>query len=239
LHCVKVKIKIENKMKSFIAKSVFYVPVTILLLMGALKAEAQTGEFGLRFMPTFSALNIKTSDGGTIKGNLTMGYGGGIFLGYHFSDHVGVQGEIIYSALAQKYKEEDIDREILLRYVNIPLLLSLNTGKTQPFNFTVVAGPQIGFSIGSKLSASGGGGTTGGEAVLAVRKGDLGVAYGAGVDFGLNQASTLRLGIGFRGVLGLIDISDSSKNSSTDDYYILDKNRMRTYAGYIGVSYLF
>jgi hypothetical protein len=47
------------------------------------------------------------------------------------------------------------------------------------------------------------------------------------------------MGIGFRGVLGLIDISDDSQNASTQDYYVLDKNRMRTYAGYIGVSYLF
>jgi hypothetical protein len=226
-------------MKKLSIRTMVYVSVAALLFAGTLNTQAQTGEVGLRFMPTFSALNIKTSDGGTIKGKLTMGYGGGIFLGYHFSDHVGVQGEIIYSAIAQKYKEEDIEREILLRYVNIPLLLSLNTGKTQPFNFTVVAGPQIGFSIGSELSASGGGGSTTGEAVLAVRKGDLGVAYGAGVDFGLNQASTFRMGIGFRGVLGLIDISDTSKNASTQDYYILDKNRMRTYAGYIGVSYLF
>lgn len=226
-------------MKTLSIRTILFVSVAAFLSAGPLNTKAQTGEVGLRFMPTFSALNIKTSDGGTIKGKLTMGYGGGIFLGYHFSDHVGVQGEIIYSAIAQKYKEEDIEREILLRYVNVPLLLSLNTGKTQPFNFTVVAGPQIGFSVGSELSASGGNGSTTGEAVLAVRKGDLGVAYGAGMDFGLNQASTFRMAIGFRGVLGLIDISDNSKNASTQEYYVLDKNRMRTYAGYIGVSYLF
>jgi len=226
-------------MKKLILRTILFVPVVALLFASPIKTKAQTGEVGLRFMPTFSALSINTSDGGRIKGKLTMGYGGGIFLGYHFSDHVGVQGEIIYSAIAQKYREQDVEREITLRYVNIPLLLSLNTGKTQPFNFTVVAGPQISFSVGSELSASGGGGSTTGEAVLAVRKGDLGVAYGAGVDFGLNSASTFRMGIGFRGVLGLIDISDTSNNASTQDYYILDKNRMKTYAGYLGVSYLF
>jgi hypothetical protein len=225
-------------MKKLSLRMILYVSVAALFA-GPINTEAQTGEVGLRFMPTFSALNIKTSDGGKIKGKLTMGYGGGIFLGYHFSDHVGVQGEIIYSAIAQRYKEQDVDREITLRYVNIPMLLSLNTGKTQPFNFTVVAGPQISFSVGSELSASGGNGSTTGEAVLAIRKGDLGVAYGAGIDFGLNSASTFRMGIGFRGVLGLIDISDDSQNASTQDYYVLDKNRMRTYAGYIGVSYLF
>jgi hypothetical protein len=226
-------------MKKLSIRMVLYASVVALLFAGPINTKAQTSEVGLRFMPTFSALDIKTADGGKIKGKLTMGYGGGLFLGYHFSDHVGVQGEIIYLATAQKYKEQDIDREITLRYVNLPLLLSLNTGKTQPFNFAFVVGPQIGFSIGSELSASGGGGTTTGEAVLAVRKGDLGVAYGAGIDFGLNSESTLRMGIGFRGVLGLLDISDDSKTANTEDYYILDKNHMNTYAGYIGVSYLF
>lgn len=230
----------KNKMKRLSIRTILFVSVAAVLFAGPVKTEAQTGEVGLRFMPTFSALNINTSEGGKIRGKLTMGYGGGILLGYHFSDHVGVQSEIIYTAITQRYKEQDLEREIALRYVNIPLLLSLNTGKTQPFNFTVVAGPQISFSVGSELSTSdGGGGSTTGEAVLAVRKGDLGVAYGAGIDFGLNSASTLRMGIGFRGVMGLIDISDTSDNASTQDYYILDKNRIRTYAGYFGVSYLF
>lgn len=218
-------------------KIIVYVSVIALILVSALKAEAQMGEVGLRFMPTFSALTIKTSEGGTIKGDLTLGYGGGLMLGYNFSDYVGVQGEIIYTSLAQKYKEMDVENEITLRYINIPLLLSLNTGKTKPFNLNIVAGPQIGISVGSSLTSSGGSGS--GQAVLSVKKGDLGVAYGAGIDFGVNQNNTLRLGLGFRGVLGLVDISDNANNASTNDYYVLDKNRMKTYAGYFGVSYLF
>jgi hypothetical protein len=54
----------------------------------------------------------------------------------------------------------------------------------------------------------------------------------------MKKLSPLRMSIGFRGVMGLIDISDNSNNSSTQEYYVLDKNRMRTYAGYFGVSYL-
>jgi len=218
------------------------IPTLMLLLIiqsFPTLGTAQYGEVGLRFMPTFSAFDAKTSDGGTIQGELTLGYGGGLLLGYHFSEYVGVQGEIIYTSLTQKYKETDAERRVDLKYVNIPLFLSLNTGKTKMVNFNVVGGPQIGLSVGSKLTTKGDDGTSSSKAVLAVKKGDLGLAYGAGVDFGLNALRTLRLGLGFRGVFGLLDISDNNKSSTSDSYLILDRTKISTYSGYLGVSYLF
>jgi hypothetical protein len=213
----------------------------LLLLIQTLPNHglAQYGEVGLRFMPTFSAFDARTSDGGTVQGELTLGYGGGLLLGYHFSEYVGVQGEIIYTSLTQKYKETDAERRVDLKYVNIPLFLSLNTGKTKMVNFNIVGGPQIGLSVGSKLTTKNDDGSSTSKAVLAVKKGDLGLAYGAGVDFGLNSLRTLRLGLGFRGVYGLLDISDTNKSSSSDSYLILDRTKISTYSGYLGVSYLF
>lgn len=211
----------------------------LFILALPLKGIAQYGEVGLRFMPTFTAFDAKTSDGGTIQGEVTLGYGGGLLLGYHFSEYVGVQGEIIYTSISQKYKEMDTERRIDLKYINIPLMLSLNTGKTKLVNFNIVGGPQIGLSVGSNLTTTGDDGTNTSEAVLSVKKGDLGLAYGAGVDFGLNAARTLRLGLGFRGVYGLFDISDNNNSNTTDSYYILDRTKIQTYSGYLGVSYLF
>jgi hypothetical protein len=75
--------------------------------------------------------------------------------------------------------------------------------------------------------------------VLAVKKGDLGFAYGAGIDFGLNPAKSFRLGIGFRGVYGLFDISDNNRNLNTESYYLLGKTHVKTYSGYAGISYIF
>jgi hypothetical protein len=209
------------------------------MLVLPFKGEAQFVEVGLRFMPTFSAFDAKSSDGGTVQGEITLGYGAGLMVGYHFSEYVGIQGEIIYTSLSQKYKEMDAERRVDLKYVNIPLFLSLNTGKTKLVNFNVVGGPQIGLSAGSKLTTKGDDGTSTSKAVLAVKRGDLGLAYGAGVDFGLNALRTLRLGFGFRGVHGLFDISDTNQSASSDSYFILDRTKISTYSGYIGVSYLF
>lgn len=208
--------------------------VVIFSFLGLSGLQAQKGEFGVRFMPTISNLEVQTSSGGQITTDATVGFGAGILLGFNFSDNFGIQGEVIYSTLNQKYSEDDVEKEVKLEYINVPLLLSYNTGKLKPVNFNVVAGPQIGISVGSEL-----GGTTDENAVLSVKKGDLGFAYGAGFDFGLNTAKTFRLGIGFRGVYGLVDISNNSNNLESGSYYVLDKAHVKTYSAYAGVSFLF
>lgn len=221
-----------------LSKKVVMAVAIALLLSSFTKVGAQKMEFGLRFMPTFSSFEVFTPGNGRQLGDYTNGYGFGAILGYNFTDHVGVQGEIIYSAIGQKYTEADVERKINLKYVNIPLLFSVNTGKTKTVNFNLVGGPQIGISVGSNIFTprDGNNSTT---AVLSVKKGDLGFAYGAGLDFGINSARTTRVGLGFRGVQGLFDISDNSATLSTDGFYLLDRSKVKTYAAYLGLSFLF
>jgi hypothetical protein len=189
-------------------------------------------------MPTLSAFDLKTSSGGTVSGEAKLGYGIGGLIGVNITKHVGVQGELIYSAVSQKYTEQNVERQVNLRYFNIPLLVSLNTGKSKMVNLNIVAGPQIGVSAGSSLKISGGE-VSSPAAILAVKKGDLGFAYGAGLDFGINSMRNIRFDVGFRGVLGLLDISDNSNTLATDSYFILDRTHVKTNAIYVGLSFLF
>jgi hypothetical protein len=223
-------------MKTFQHRISLILATGIIIFITAMGARSQGVEFGLRFMPAFTKFDINTSSGNTIKGDIDLGYGVGALLGFHFSDNVGIQGEIIYSSFAQKYKEDNVDRNINLKYINIPLLLALNTSKGKAINFGVVAGPQIGLNVGSKLLSSSGGA---GDPILSVKKGDLGFAYGAGLDFGLNPSHSFILGIGFRGVYGLIDISDNSNTIGDNNYYILDRTKIKVYSGYLGISWMF
>jgi len=226
-------------MKLIVLKTIRTALLLVLFIAFMHNSNAQNTEFGLRFMPTLSSFDMQTSSGGKVNGEATLGYGFGGLLGYNMSAHWGFQAEVIYSSISQKYKEVDVEHQINLQYLNIPLLLSLNTGKRNPINFNVVVGPQIGISIGSNVKTTGGDGTSTPPAVLSVKKGDLGFAYGAGLDFGLNPSQTFRLGLGFRGVYGLFDISDNSNNTSTDSYYILDRTQIKTYSLYAGLSILF
>jgi hypothetical protein len=190
-------------------------------------------------LPTLSAFSLKTYSGGTIAGQGTFGLGYGGLVAFHFNRHIAVQAEVIYNSLAQKYKENNLNRTMKLHYLNIPLLLSVNSDKTKAINFNAVAGPQIGVSAGSSLKTTGTDSTVSSTAVLAVKKGDFGFAYGAGVGFGLNATNTTRLSAGFRGVFGLLDISNHTQTINTTSYYILDKTNIKTYSAYIGLSVLF
>ena len=227
-------------MKNLQNKIIIGITITALFLGSTFKADAQKGEFGIRFMPTFSSFDMQTSDGNTVSGSLSIGYGFGVFGGFSFTDHVALQAEIQYLDISQKYKENDIEREINLRYVNIPLLLSFNTGKTKPVNLNAVIGPQLGISVGSDVHVSGGGPDSEvTHATLSVKTSDIGFAYGVGVDFGLTESQKLRLGLGFRGVYGLLDISDKSQALTDNSFYVLERSQVKTYAGYIGFSFLF
>jgi opacity protein-like surface antigen len=219
--------------------------VSTLLLLPAFAlaqdgTQGRMGEFGLRFMPTFSALTVANSTGGTFKGEVTLGYGVGGLLAFNFAKHVGVQAEVIYNSYSQKFTDLNVEHNIKLKYVNIPLLLSLNTGKDEIFNFNVVAGPQLGISVGTTLENS----TSNNNvdlpvAVLSVKKGDLGFAYGAGIDFGINPSRSIRVGLGYRGVYGLFDISDHSRSVTNTSYYILDRTHIKTNSVYLGLSIRF
>ncbi len=219
----------------------------IFLFLFAFSANGQNSsdgsnksvEFGFRLMPTYSSLSVQSSSGNTVSGEATLGFGMGAFLGFNFNQHVGVQGEVIYSSISQKSTINNAEQKINLRYVNIPLLLSLNTGKSKFINLNAVAGPQVGFKVGSSLTTSGTVDPNNPQPVLSVKKNDLGFAYGLGVDFGLNPSRSVRLSLGYRGVLGILDVSDNSKTATNNTYYILDRSHIKTNAIYAGLSILF
>ena len=224
-------------MSRFTNKNILSILFAIGMVMCGIKSTAQSTEFGVRAMPTVSNFELHNASGGVIEGEATVGFGIGAFLGFNFSDHIGLQVEAIYNTYSQKYTEADNDYRVDLKYVNIPLLLSYNTNKAAAVNLNIVAGPQIGISVGSDIFN--GNNDPNNDAVLSVKNGDLGLAYGAGLDFGLNAAKTFRLGLGFRGVLGLFDISDNSQSIATENYYVLDRTNVKTYSAYLGFSIMF
>lgn len=219
-----------------LATGVVYAQETVIIVDN--NSDLRKGLIGLRFMPTVSSFDVHSSDGVT-QADFTMGYGIGGLVGVNFNKNIGAQLEVQYNRLTQKYKDRDLDRRVDIDYVNIPLLFSLNTNRMAPVNLNLVLGPQIGINVGAKLKTTGSSDEgTDFTAILAVKDNDFGFAYGIGVDFGLGEAKTTRLDLGFRGVQGLIDISDKSRTQETDSYYILEKSFIKTYAIYAGLTFL-
>lgn len=203
--------------------------------------EFHGGEFGIRYMPTFSVLRLTNPSGGTIKGEFVMGHGFGAFIGAN-SEHVGVQLEAIYTSSGQRFEDNGRETKVSVNYLSVPLLLTLNTNKSKPVNFNIAFGPQVGFNAGASVTTSGTSNEVNGtvvEPVIAVKKSDFGFAYGAGLEFALNEPRTVRLNFGFRGVYGLIDIRDNSQTVATNQYVVLDRTNTQAYAGYLGLSFMF
>jgi opacity protein-like surface antigen len=194
-------------------------------------------EFGIRYMPTFSSLDIHTSDGGVLKGSATMSNGFGIMGALNFTKHLGIHGEINYYIINQKYADGNFNHDLSINYFNIPIMLSLNTNKTAPVNFNFVAGPQFGISAGSKFETTGNGSADSTTAVVGLKKGDMGFAYGAGLELALNKNHTIRLDLGFRGFYGLVNMDSSSNGQGT--YNVIVSASRKSYGGYLGFTWLF
>jgi len=209
-------------------------------LCGKAQAQSESGAYiGVNFMPTITSFEVRQIDNGTAKAKFVLGYGFGGQFGYNFNPHFATQVEGIYSTLSQKYTDRAEERVIKLSYVHFPILLRYNTDITKPVNFNIVAGPQFGLNVGSSLSGGDGGATDTVQAVLAVKPADFGVAYGAGFNFGLGPNANPKINLGFRGVYGVLDISDRSQTTTTNQFYILDRSHVKTYAGVLGLTYLF
>jgi len=232
-----------------------WVCVVALIFANTINANAQDGrsrdnqnadnedmpkiELGARGMLVFSTFRMMTSSGTEVKGVGVLGAGVSALVGFNFNSHVALQGEVIYNTFSRKYSEGDVARKVNLRYVNIPLLFSLNTGKYNAVNLNIVAGPQLGILVGNTVYTSGSTTSDTPQAILTVRKSDISLAYGAGLDFKLNRAGTFRVGAGFRGTYGLFNISNKSGDITAEEYYVLDRTHVQTYSIYTGFSFLF
>lgn len=198
------------------------------------------GEFGIRYLPTFNFMRFRTYAGETVSGELSMQHGVGVNLGFNFTKNVGIQAEINYVEVNQKFKDQNLNRQVGVSYLNIPVMLSLNTDKTAPVNLNFVVGPQWGLNMGARVS----GGSTGNNTetlrtTIGVKSGDAGLAYGAGLEFMLNENHTVRLDLGARGYVGFVDVSADQTNNNPDTYNVVVKGTRKTYNGYLGLSFLF
>ncbi|HLK28716.1 MAG TPA: porin family protein [Puia sp.] len=226
-----------RQLKKIKAKAIICICLTGLLLLSQI-ATAQKTAVGLRYLLTYSSFDLKTADGAKLRGQSNEGYGIGILMAHCFSEYISMQDEIIYSSISQTYKDIGLSREINLKNIDIPILMSLNTGISAPVNVNIVAGPQIGINIGSHIFSTGLGNSTLLQPVLNVKSIDISLVYGGGFDYKLSRSGNMRLSVGFRGTYGLTDISNKNKSINDDSYNILGKAHVKTNSLYLGLLFL-
>jgi len=228
------KIK-EIQKNAFRIAAVFFIA---LLLTGKTSAQdLRRVEFGFRYMPTFTSIDFQTYNDNVIQGSASINHGFGIMLGFNLNKHLGIQAEVDYYQVSQSYRDVDLSNEVNIRYLNVPVLLSLNTNKEKRINLNVVAGPQFGINAGATIKSSGPQNPENLQAVVALKKGDIGFAYGAGLEFAINNNHTLRLDLGYRGFYGLVDINADKTDVNT--YNVIAKASRKSNAAYAGLTFLF
>lgn len=196
-------------------------------------------ELGVRFMPTFSSLAVRSYNGEVIQGEVTVSNGYGLMFANNFTRNIGVQLEVNYLKTSQKYRDNNLERSVDVSYLNIPVLLSINTDKSSKVNWNFVLGPQFGLNVGAKTSSDGGSSSDTVRAVVAVRKGDVGLAYGTGFEFMVNKMRTMRIDVGFRGFYGLVNMDDKNTDNDSNTYNVIVNASRKAYGGYLGFTFLF
>lgn len=201
------------------------------------KEKTSSVEIGARYAPTFSFIKFRTVSGDEVEGTARLGHGFSGLIGYNFGKHIGIVGEVNYYNSSQKFADNNLEREVNVSYLNIPLLLSLNTNKSGRTNLNFVAGPQFGLNIGSSVKTSGNAEADTLEAVIGLKQGDVGLAYGAGLEFMVDESKTIRLDIGYRGFYGFVDMNTSDNGNGT--YNVMVTGTRKTHGAYAGIAIAF
>jgi hypothetical protein len=166
--------------------------------------NAQQTRFGVK-----GGLNVSTLTGEYEDDTKSLiGFHVGGFAEIKVIERLAIQPELLFSTQGARFEGVGNDKyDGKLNYLNIPVLAKFYVTK----QFTVEAGPQIGFLLSAKIE---------GEDVKDFYKStDFGFNFGAGYNFTDNFSAGIRYTVGLSGVYDndnddIDEYIDSSKNSN-------------------------
>lgn len=182
--------------------------LTAIAVMAFAFTNAQQTRFGVK-----GGLNISSLVGGDVEDTKALiGFHVGGFAEIKVIERLAIQPELLFSTQGTKvdgFGGQDEDWK--LNYINVPVLAKFYITK----QFTVEAGPQIGFLVSAKAD--------GDDVKDNFKSIDLGFNFGAGYNFTDNFSAGVRYTVGLSNVLdydvdGFDEYYDSPKNSNLSLY---------------------
>ncbi|QSB28140.1 PorT family protein [Flavobacterium circumlabens] len=166
-------------------------------------ANAQKTRFGVK-----GGLNVSSFTGGDYydDSKSLIGFHVGGFAEIKVIERLAIQPELLFSTQGAKLKyigDSDIDNK--LSYLNVPVLAKFFITK----EFTVEAGPQVGFLLSAKYDSE--------DAKDDFKSVDFGFNFGVGYSF------TDNLGVNLRYTVGLANIADY-ETDNVEDFLDSPKN---------------
>ena len=185
-------------------------------------AEGSKGiSFGIKAGANFYQIGGSDADdeGLDESRKMKVGIAGGVLVNIPFSDMFSFQPELLYSTEGNLQKEGDMKATIALSYLNIPLMLQLNTAS----GFYAETGPQIGFLMSAKTKIDDGSGEIEDDVKDELKS--IGFSWGLGLGYKLQSG----FGFGARYNLGLSTLDDADT----------DPSKLTSNGFHVGVFYMF
>ena len=146
--------------------------IMIVLLMASIQMKGQEVRFGLKGGMSYSNGSKGDYDSQTI----TSFHVGGIMEAL-YDNNIAIQPEIVFSNQGFSYIDEDIDSNLKLTYINIPIMIKYYLFK----GISIEAGPQIGYLNTAKLETKSNEGSESQNVKEGLRDNDLSLNLGFGL----------------------------------------------------------
>ncbi|MGB1206861.1 MAG: outer membrane beta-barrel protein [Chitinophagales bacterium] len=210
--------------------------VILLLFLTTTTIFAQRGlEVGLKVLPQTSWIfnddDFEAGDALDFEPKFKMAYG--LNIGINLSDRFGIQSGVIYSPQGQKYTHTNEiflgtianTSEVRLNYIQIPVLLKLNSDPMSVFSFVAGAGVQFGFLQDAKYYINNveiNKTLLGDDATEFYNEKDLSVVFNIGTQ--INVTEHLNLSLAIQADYSLDDIENKKEGVLPSYRNINDRN---------------
>ncbi len=188
---------------------------TLLSILASAPMGAQTAAGPLR-IGLLAGFNSATVGGSDVDdADRRTGFIGGVYLVKPFGATIAFRPELLYSqkGAEQSFEEEGVSGKgkFKLAYLEVPLLLQLESATSGGLRPHAYAGPSIGVQVSCNIEASGGGvslNSSCDDADVDTKSLEFAGVVGAGLGFPVSGAS---LTVGARFQYGFTDISNDGK----------------------------
>ncbi len=166
------------------------IPILLIISICSEGLHAQGLDFGVK--AGVNIANQKISGDYEPDTKAKIGFHGGVFVTWMFSEKLGLQPELLFSTQGSKDSEDMYDYSIITNYVNVPVLARFDINDM----FSVHAGPQFGILISADEEFDG----DKEDIKDDFKSTDIGIAVGAEADL------PAKLGVGVRYIIGVSNV---------------------------------
>ena len=179
-------------------KNIFIMALILLLILGFNTQSLAQAPVGIS-KGIKAGLNFANFRGDDVEGNSSrkaLVVGG--FVKINLLNIIALQPEVLYSGKGAEFEVNSNKTTTKITYLEIPLLIRLNTINAGVLKAGLIAGPSFAFTLSAKSDDT--------DIKNSIKSNDMGAVVGIGVDLG---AGVISLTGDVRYTLGLNSIDDS------------------------------